>query len=189
MGMKKLMKVSESNLPQVIFDPLSIGAFPIPQDYSEYHSKVNNCCGELAVAGVLNILVKEVFSKGGVKESDLKKGTSVKNLRIILKKLGFETKQCSVTDKFKIPKCDLAIVRVAFGEPDQHWMKTVKSSHYIALRKFTGMNYYVLDNCAVLDNKEFVWIEKSEYRKLMVAEKMFVTSYLELKPMGSDNGI
>jgi len=157
---------------------LYLGSFPIPSGYAKYDVEIKNCCGELAIAGLLNIPVPMVFKKGKIKITDLEKGTSQKKMREILKNLGFKTKQHGVKDKFKIPKCDLAIVRISFGNPKQHWIETAKKSHYLALKKFKSGNYYVLDNMKI-DGK-YSWIERTEFKKVIEADKIFITSYLEL---------
>jgi hypothetical protein len=72
---------------------------------------------------------------------------------------------------------------VSFGKPDQHWAKTAGASHYIALRKFPK-GIFVYDNCLDKWDGEPInglWLEKAEYEeKIMKAEDMFVTIYLEL---------
>lgn len=161
------------------FDSKYLGSFPIPRGYSKYAEEINNCCGELAIAGLLNISVPKVFEKTGVKITDLVKGTSQKRMREILDKLGFNAKQRGVKNKFRLPKSDLAIVRVSFGDPKQHWIETAKKSHYLALKRF-GLIYYVLDNMKIDD--KYKWVERIEYSKVIEADKMFITSYLEVKP-------
>ena len=99
-------------------------------------------------------------------------------MKEIIRSFGFEVKQQGIKNKFSIPKCSLAIVRVSFGNPKQHWIETAKRSHYLALKKFKG-NYYVLDNIKV--DGGYAWVERTEYRKVIENEKMFITSYLELK--------
>jgi len=162
----------------VTFSPFAFGAFPIPTDYIKFIDKVENCCGQLAIASALNISVMRVFKRAGLKRSDLKTGTRQKKMIEILKLLGCDVKQKGVRNRFRFPRVDLAIIRVSFGHPDQHWIKTAKLSHYITLKRF-GINHYVLDNVKV--DGRVHWIELSEYYKVMEADKMFITSYLELK--------
>ena len=173
------MKTEQKPKP-IEFSQFAIGHFPIPLGYSKYALEVDNCCGELAIAGVVNIRVPQVFEKGKILKAELSKGTLQKRMREILSNLGYETTQRSVKDKFKIPKCDLAIVRVSFGDPEQFWIETARRSHYVALKR-SGANHYVLDNRVLVDGKH-AWIERIEFRKVIKADKMFVTSYLEIKP-------
>lgn len=170
----------------VVLNPFAFGNLPIPADYEEYRVKIDNCCAELALAGLFEVSVSFVFSFAGIKLKDLPKGTSQKRVREILKKWGYKTIQKSVKDKHSIPKCDFAIVRVSFGNPKQFWIETAKRSHYLALKKF-NTHHYVLDNGVIVDGKAHHWIERNEFKKVMKAEKMFVTSYLEIKKPKSDS--
>lgn len=171
------MKTEQKPKP-IDFSQFAFGYFPIPPGYSKYALEVDNCCGELAIAGALDMPVPHVFEKGKIIKTELGKGTLQKRMREILNNLGYETIQKGVKNKFKIPKCDLAIVRVSFGDPEQFWIETARQSHYIALRR-SGVNHYVLDNVRI-DGK-YEWVLSTEYTKIMKAEKMFVTSYLEIK--------
>lgn len=168
---------------ETVINPMCIGDFPIPSGYAKYNLEIKNCCGELAIAALLNIPVPKVFKKANIPIADLKKGTLQKKMKEIIRSFGFEVKQHGVKNKFSIPKCDLAIVRISFGNPKQHWIETAKKSHYLALKKFNG-NHYILDNIKV--DGGYAWIERTEYGKIIKNEKMFITSYLELKSVSDE---
>lgn len=171
------------NQKTISFGQFAFGSFPLPAGYKKCDAEIKNCCGELAISAVLNIPTIKVFEKAEIKPEDLKKGTSQKRMKEILKSFGYEVKQKGVENKFRMPRTDLAVVRVSFGKPEQFWMLTAKRSHYVALKRF-GFNRYVLDNVKV-DGK-IQWIEAIEYRKIMEAESIFITSFLELKSTASD---
>jgi len=153
-----------------------------PKDTLKYVERLGGICGEAAIAALLDCEVKTVFAAWGINESDFRGWTLQKEMRRILDRLGYDCKQKSVEDKKKLPDSDFAIVRVSFGKPDQHWAKTASLSHYIALRRFV-QGWYVYDSAiSMFDGKPIngLWIEKSEYCKVIEAEDMFITSYLEV---------
>lgn len=176
--------------PNLKLDWKYIGGYDTPKDMLHYTRNVRGVCGECAIAAVLGKTVKEVFQAWGKDEKEFRHYTSQKEMKEILSKLGYAAKQKGVDDPIKMPECDLAIVRVSFGDyktkDKLHWMEVARRSHYIGLKRFRpdGLGIYVFDNFETFDGKETtgLWIETSEYYKVMANEKMFITSYLELKP-------
>lgn len=174
-------------------DWLYIGGFPTPSDCRKYTKDVQGVCGECAIAAVLGKTVKDVFSAWGVLEKDFRHYTSQREMKQILSKLGYDAKQKSVESPITIPHCDLAILRVSFGDYKNkdklHWMEIAKKSHYLGLKKMPSGNIYVFDNFQNFDDKPTngLWIQISEYYKVMANEKMFITSYLELKQKGGSS--
>lgn len=154
-----------------------------PPDVLDYAERLGGICGEAAIAALLNITVKKVFETWGIDEKDFKGFTIQKDMRKILEKFGYDVKQKKVEDKFRLPNCDFGIIRVSFGDLKQHYMITANRSHYIAIQRFQ-QGRYIYDNAISQFNGNpvnGVWIEESEYYKVMANEKMFITSYLELK--------
>lgn len=153
-----------------------------PPDVLEYAEKYNGICGEASIAALLDMTMKEVFDKGKIDRENFKGFTLQKEIRRILSNLRYSSTQKGVKDKYKLPDCNFGIIRVSFGKPDQHWSKTARDSHYICIRRFnTGI--FVYDNAIdIFDDKPVngVWIEKSEYYKIMEDQDMFITSYLEI---------
>ena len=157
-----------------------------PQDTLEYAKRLGGICGPAAIAALLECNLKDVFEKGEIDESQFRGWTLQKEMKAILDKLGYDTKQKGVKDKNKLPDSDFAVIRVSFGKPGQHWSKTASLSHYIALKRFK-QGWYVYDNAIdFFDGKPIngIWIERSEYYKVMQDQSMFVTSYLEIKKKG-----
>ena len=153
-----------------------------PQDTLEYAKRLNGICGEAAIAALMDCSLKDVFKAWGIGEDNFRGWTLQKEMKEILDKLGYEAKQKGVKDKDKLPDSDFAIIRVSFGKPEQHWSKTASLSHYIAIKRFQ-QGWYIYDNAIDLfDGKPIngIWIEKSEYYKVMKDQNMFVTSYLEI---------
>lgn len=153
-----------------------------PCDCLEYGEKYNGICGEAAIAALLETNLKTVFDIGKIDRETFKGFTLQKDMIRILNNLGYTPIQKKATEKYKLPDCNKAIIRVSFGEPNQHWMKTAKLSHYIAIKRF-AQGRFVYDNAInEFDGKPVngVWIEESEYYKVMTNQKMFITSYLEV---------
>lgn len=154
-----------------------------PQDTLEYGKRLDGICGEAAIAALLECNLKDVFDAWDIGEDNFRGWTLQKEMKIILSKLGYEVKQRNVKDKNKLPDSDFAIIRVSFGKPDQHWSKTARQSHYLAIKRFM-QGWYIYDNAIdFFDGKPIngCWIEKSEYYKVMKDQDMFITSYLEIK--------
>ena len=166
----------------VLFDNYSFD--PTPNDVLEYAKKLNGICGEASIGALLKINVKDVLDIWGIDEKEFKGFTLQKDMIAILKKAGYSVTQKRVKDKHLLPNCHFGIIRVAFGKPDQHWMKTAKSSHYICIKRFQ-QGTFVYDN-AIYEfdgvSHNGVWIEKFEYYKWMKSEEMFITSYLDISP-------
>lgn len=153
-----------------------------PSDVREMCDKYGGVCGESVIASLFHITVKEVFDKWGIEMSKFKGFTTEKEMRVILDKFGYRCIRKRVKDKFSIPKCDFGIIRVSFGNPNDHWHKIARESHYLGVVKYI-QGRYVYDNAIDLwDGKQIngVWIHESEYPKWMKVENMFVTSYLQL---------
>lgn len=153
-----------------------------PQDVLEYIERLGGICGEATIAALMGINVRDVFSVWGIGEENFKGWTTQKEMRVILDRLGYNVKQKRVKDKYRLPNSDFAIIRVSFGNPNQFWLETASVSHYIAIRKFQ-QGWYVYDSAINLfDGKPIngIWIEKSEYYKVMEEQNMFITSYLEI---------
>ncbi len=167
-----------------LLDYKYIGSFKKPEDCRKYSQEIKGCCGQSAIASILGIGVADVFKAWNVKEENFRNCTSQKEMKQILLLFGYKSKQRSVKDKLTFPKCDLAIIRVSFGDRNQHWMEISKRSHYLGLKKMPSGVRYVFDSFQNFDNKPTngLWVEHSEYKKVMHNEKMFITSYLELTP-------
>lgn len=161
-----------------------IGNFVRPIDCFEMSMTVDGCCGQCAIAAILDISVIDVFRKWGVSPDNFRHYTSQKEMKEILSRFKYAAVQRSPgKDKIKIPDCDLAILRVAFGDRNAFWMTIAQNSHYIGLKRMPDGSRYIFDNIKQFDNQKTdgLWIEFSEYYKVMAAEKMFITSYLELR--------
>lgn len=157
-----------------------------PKDTLEYAARLDGICGEAAIAALMGCNLKDVFEAWGIGEDNFKGWTLQKDMKIILHKLGYEAKQKGIKDKNKLPDSDFVIIRVSFGKPDQHWAKTASLSHYIAIKRFQ-QGSYIYDNAIdSFDGKPIngIWIEKSEYYKIMKDRGMFLTSYLEITKNG-----
>lgn len=175
-------KEPESN--NVVLEYQYIGGFDTPEDLLRTIKEIDGCCGQCAIASILGIKVMDVFEKWGIDLKTFKHHTSQKEMKQILEILGYDSKQRpSPKDKISIPNCDLGIIRVSFGDRNAHWMQIAQNSHYIGIKKFHGRRY-IFDNIQEFDGKPIngMWIEFTEYYKLMMAEKMFITSYLEILP-------
>jgi hypothetical protein len=165
-------------------DSKYIGCFPTPIDSRKYTKEINGCCGQCAIAAITGKMVKDIFAIWGKKEKDFRHYTSQKEMQSILEMMGLKVKQKPAPDKDKItfPRVDLAVVRVTYADLKEHWTEIARNSHYLGLKRF-GTNYYVFDNFTEFDGKETngIWIELSEYYKVLMHEKGHITSYLELK--------
>jgi len=160
-----------------------IGNFPLPPDCHDAVKKIQGCCGQCAIAAVLGTSVMYVFNSWEKIITEFRHYTSQKEMKEILACMGYEAIQHSPgADKFKIPIVDLAILRVSFGDPKQHWMITAQNSHYLGLKRMSDGNLYVFDNIEMFDHEPTngLWIEYREYYKLMESDKAFITSYLEI---------
>ena len=182
---KRMPRMQEQKMEQtqIIFQKYNY--LQTPKDVLEYADKYNGICGEASIASLLDITVKDVFDKGDINRDTFRGFTLQKEMRKILSKLGCASIQKRVSDKHKIPYCDFGIIRVSFGEPEQHWAKTASLSHYIAIKRFKQGRYIYDTAIDVFDGNPVngVWIEESEYYKIMDDQKMFITSYLELTKM------
>jgi hypothetical protein len=167
-------------MQKVTFD--NYNYLQVPKDVLEYTKRLKGICGEASIASLFECNVKDVFMVWGIGESNFKGWTLQKEMKFIINKFGYDAKQRVIKDKYKLPDADFAIIRVSFGEPNQHWSKTAKESHYLAIKRFK-QGWYIYDNSiGEFDGKPIngIWIEKSEYYKWMEANKMFVTSYIEI---------
>lgn len=161
----------------------------VPQDVLVYAEKLNGICGEASISALLECNLKDVFDAWGIGEENFRGWTLQREMRIILNKLGYDSQQLGVKDKTILPDSDFAIIRVSFGNPKQHWSKTASLSHYLAIKRFK-QGWYIYDNAIdFFDGKPVngVWIEKSEYYKVMERQNMFVTSYIQLLPQQCGN--
>ena len=171
---------------QIIFQKYNY--LQVPMDVLDYAEKYNGICGEAAIAALLDITVKDVFDKGNIDRENFRGFTLQKEMRAILIRLGYSSIQKSVDNKFILPDCDFGIIRVSFGTPEQHWGKTSSLSHYIAIKRFM-QGWYIYDNAIdMFDGQKIngIWIDKSEYYKVMKQQNMFVTSYLQLHKTGEN---
>lgn len=169
----------------IIIEKNKIGKYRKPKDCFYYSTEIKGTCAETQIAALLGIDTKDVFKKWGVKEKDFRHDTRQKETKEILSLFGYTTMQKSAkTDKKILSECNLAILRVSFGDPNQHWMLTTKYSHYLALKRMPCGERYIFDNFETFDDKQVngMWIEEQEYyKKIMKTEKMFITSFLEIK--------
>jgi hypothetical protein len=179
----------ETTQKPLIFDCDYIEDFKKPQDCLEYTQKIGGVCGLASIAGLLGVNVLDIFNTWEKDSKDFRHFTSQKEMKHILSKCGFKATQKSIgKNKVAIPNIDFGIIRVSFGEQNQHWMITAKNSHYIAIKKMSDDRRYIFDNGFENFNDKPVngmWIEVSEYWvKIAMQEKMFVTSYLDVKQEG-----
>jgi len=177
---KKVEVITMDNQKQITFNKYNY--LYVPKDVLEYAKKLGGICGQASIASLLKCNIKDVFNAWGTKEENFRGWTLQKEMKEILDKLGYNAKQKGAKDKNKLPNSDFAIIRVSFGKPEQHWSKTASLSHYIAIKRFQE-GWYIYDNAIdFFEGKPIngIWIEKSEYYKVMEIEEMFVTSYLEI---------
>jgi len=132
--------------PQIIVEYDCIGNWKKPDDCLEYTQKIGGVCGLASIAGLLDKRVIDIFNSWSKKPEDFRHFTSQKEMKQIFFTLGFEAKQKSIgKQKIAIPDIDFGIIRVSFGEQNQHWMLTAKNSHYIAIRKMPDGRRYIFN--------------------------------------------
>lgn len=170
---------------KIIIEDGYLGDFKKPEDCLEYTKEIIGVCGQASIASILEKDIKDIFDLWGKNPKEFRHFTSQKEMKEILLKCGFVAKQKSIgKNKVDIPEINFGIIRVSYGERNQHWMEIAKRSHYIGIKKMPDGRRYIFDNGFDNFNDKPVnglWIEVSEYWvKVAMVEKMFVTSYLEL---------